>query len=1065
MTQHGYYRWPTIHSDAIIFVSEDDLWRVSSDGGRAERLTASLGTISHPLFSPDGTLVAFACRDEGVDEIYVMAADGGPAERLTYLGVNCMPVTWSQDGSAIVFVSGYGQPFRAPVLHSVPVAGGLTTPLGLGEAMSLSYGPNGGAVIGRNNNDPARWKRYRGGTAGDLWIDATGDGNFNRLITLKGNPVRPMWIGDRIYFLSDHEGIANLYSCTLAGEELKQQTFHRDYFARFPSSDGSRIVYQSGANLWVYNVAAATSTEVKIDYFGSRTQRNRKFVDAGDYLEQSSIHPTTSQLAVTARGRSFDLDAFQGAVHQHGVDDTTTRYKMTTWLHDGKGFLTVVDHDGVQRLQIHREDSLPVVLEKLDIGRPYSIEVNPTSNKVLIANHRNELLCVDLDDSSSLVVATSEYGATAGVKWSPDGRWAAYGHRTTAATVAITVWSVETGETHPITSPVLADFDPSWDPEGRYICFLANRDFMPVYDSLHFNLGFPRGCRPYLVTLQSKTLSPFVSMPEEEEKPHGAEQTGNVDTEKTQESAIKPIEIDFEDITSRVVPFPVPVGDYSQITALKTGAMWISQPIRSALDHGDDESGVLECFTYGGNKPEVLASGVKMVQVQQSGKLMLLRQGKGLRIVKAGQKLDEKAGDEPGRKSGLVDVGRIRILVDPPTEWRQMAREAWQLQKEYFWSEDMSGVDWDLVWNRYAPLLDRVGTRGEFSDLLWEMQGELGTSHAYEMGGDYRKEPHYPIGLLGATFKWDETNDTCVVDHVVQGTSGDTDFDSPLRAPGVDVRAGDVITAVNGAPVTRTQTPSRLLLNQAKNEVEITVVRDGDSRTVRVQTLRSESRALYREWVENNRQAVHARTNNRVGYLHIPDMGAYGFAEFHRLWMAESAYDGLIVDVRYNGGGHVSQLLLEKVARKPLGYDLQRWGKPESYPAYAIPGPVVAVTNQWAGSDGDIFSHSFKLMKIGPLLGKRTWGGVIGISPRNPLADGAVTTQPEFSFWFNDVGWGVENYGTDPDIDIDIAPQDYAAGKDPQLDHAIELANKQLEEIRSLRPTFGNRPRLTLPTG
>ncbi len=929
--------------------------------------------------------------------------------------------------------------------------------------MALSYGPNGGTVIGRNNNDPARWKRYRGGTAGDLWIDATGDGNFQRLITLKGNPVRPMWVGERIYFLSDHEGVANIYSCTLTGDDLKQQTFHREFFARFPSCDGSNIVYQSGANLWVYNIAAGSSNEVKVDFHSSRTQRNRKFVDAGDYLEQSSIHPTSSQIAVTARGRSFDLDSFQGAVHQHGVEDTSRRYKMTTWLHDGKGFLTVVDHDGIQRLQVHYNDKEAVLLDKLDIGRPYAIEVNPTCNKLLIANHRNELLCVDLDDASMQVVATSDYGATAGMEWSPDGRWAAYGHRTTAASVAIYVWNAETGQTQPITAPVLADYEPSWDPSGRYICFLANRDFMPVYDSLHFNLGFPRGCKPYLVTLKADTLSPFVSPPEDEEKPAAGEESGNADAEKAKEPSTKPVEVDFEGIDQRIVPFPVPVGDYSQITALKTGAMWISQPVRSALDHGDDESGTLECFTYGVNKPEALASGVTMVRVQQCGKMMLLRQGKGLRVVKAGQKLDEKAGDEPGRKSGLVDVGRIKLLVDPPTEWRQMAREAWQLQKEYFWSEDMSGVDWELVWNRYAPLIDRVGTRGEFSDLLWEMQGELGTSHAYEMGGDYRKEPQYPIGLLGASFKWDDATNNCVVEHVVHGTSGDADFDSPLRAPGVDVRSGDVISAVNGATVTKTHTPNRLLLNQAKNEVELTVVRDGNSRTVRVQTLRNETRALYREWVERNRQEVHRRSEGRVGYLHIPDMGAFGYAEFHRLWMAESAYDGLVVDVRYNGGGHVSQLLLEKVARKPLGYDLQRWGKPESFPAYAIPGPVIAVTNQWAGSDGDIFSHSFKLMKIGPLLGKRTWGGVIGISPRNPLADGAVTTQPEFSFWFNDVGWGVENYGTDPDVDIDITPQDYAAGRDPQLDYAIELAMKQLAAIPAIRPNFGDRPRLTLP--
>ena len=393
-----------------------------------------------------------------------------------------------------------------------------------------------------------------------------------------------------------------------------------------------------------------------------------------------------------------------------------------------------------------------------------------------------------------------------------------------------------------------------------------------------------------------------------------------------------------------------------------------------------------------------------------------------------------------------------------------MAREAWRLQRENFWTPNMSAVDWDAVWDRYAPLIDRVGTRGELSDLMWEMQGELGTSHAYEMGGDYRPEPAYPQGFLGADYAYDAEADCYALARIVQGTAGEPAADSPLNAPGVDVRPGDRLLAVNGRRVTGATLPQELLVHQAGAEVALTVRRGEEApRVVTVRARRSEALARYREWVEANRRKVLEATGGRVGYVHIPDMGARGFAEFHRLYLTEVARDGLVVDVRYNRGGHVSQLLIEKLARKRVGYDVSRWGKPDPYPLYSVAGPMVAVTNQWAGSDGDIFCHVFKLMKLGPLIGTRTWGGVIGIWPRHVLADGSVTTQPEFSFWFVDVAWGVENYGTDPDIEVDVAPQDYAAGRDPQLDRAIAEVLRLLEENPPAVPAFDERPVLTPP--
>jgi tricorn protease len=530
------------------------------------------------------------------------------------------------------------------------------------------------------------------------------------------------------------------------------------------------------------------------------------------------------------------------------------------------------------------------------------------------------------------------------------------------------------------------------------------------------------------------------------------------------------VAIDLDGIAGRVVAFPVPLGRYGQIAGLPGGkVLFTLYPVEGSLGRRwSDESepkGTLEMWDFDKQDKQTLVKGISGFTLSQDRKTILYRSGKRLRALKAGEKPDEKLEKEkPGRKSGWLDLKRVRVSVVPPAEWRQMYGEAWRLQRDHFWTEDMSQVDWEAVYERYLPVLERVGTRSEFSDLMWEMQGELGTSHAYEVGGDYRPKPDYGLGHLAAELKYDGRARGYRVTHVVRGDSWKPEADSPLAAPGIGVEPGDVLKAVDGQPLARDLPPDRLLVHRAGTQVLLTVARKGKTRRVSVKALKTEEPARYREWVESNRERVHGETEGRVGYVHIPDMGPRGFAEFHRLYLAEFDRDGLIVDVRYNGGGHVSQLLLEKLARRRVGYDLPRWGPAAPYPSYSVLGPIVAVTNEAAGSDGDIFSHCFKLMKLGTLVGKRTWGGVIGISPRRRFVDGGITTQPEYSFWFQDVGWGVENYGTDPDIEVDIPPQDYAAGRDTQLDFAVELILKQLAESPPQRPDFTGRPDLSLPT-
>ncbi len=1076
MSSPGYYRFPTVHDDQVVFTSEDDLWTVSSRGGTARRLTSGEGMVGYPRLSPDGSQIAFSGREEGHQEVYVMPAEGGPPRRVTYVGAPTIVVGWAPDGR-IVFGSSYRQPLsRLFSLFAVDPDGREPEALPHGPATHMSYGPDRERVIGRYGmvtREPAHWKRYRGGTAGDLWVDRDGSGEFERLIQIDGNLAFPLWVGARIYFTSDHEGIANLYSCTPDGHDLTRHTHHDAYYVRHPDTDGTRIVYHAGADLYVYDPSSDASERIEVDYPSPRTQRNRKFVEAKTYLANTTLHPKGHKLAINARGKAFSMGNWRGPVTQYG-DADGVRYRLAQWLHDGDRLVILSDAEGEEAIEIHPEGGLeePTRLADLDIGRPSSVQPSPTENKLALANHRNELVLVEVDANRATVLDRSDHGTIAGFDWSPDGRWIAYGFPETEQTTSIRLAEVTTGQTHRVTNPVLRDVGPKFDPDGQYLYFRSFREFDPVYDALHFELGFPRGARPYLVTLRSDVRHPFLPEPNTEDESPTTNDDAESSAEGPDDDAPKPVEIELDGIEDRVLAFPISPGRYPQLEAISGKVLYTSLPVDGSLNRQIFNAGeppakaTLHMFDLKTQQTETLIQGLTAFQISGDRQQLLYRAGNKLRVVKAGQKPDENAAKEPpGEKSGWIDLSRIKVSVTPPKEWAQMYTEAWRLQRDHFWNEEMSKVDWERVYQRYRPLLDRVATRGEFSDLMWEMQGELGTSHAYEIGGDYRPNPQYPLGFLGADIDYDESMGAWTISRIVRGDPWDEQAGSPLIRSGVNAREGETLLAINGRPLSRDTSPGELLVNQAGSEVSITLGDEsGQSpRTVSVKTLKSEASARYRDWVEANRSRIHNATGGRVGYIHVPDMGPTGFSEFHRSFLAEVERDGLIVDVRFNGGGHVSGLLLEKLARRRLAFVKTRWYGAEPWPDSSPAGPMVALTNEWAGSDGDIFSHGFKLLGLGPLIGKRTWGGVIGINPRQFLVDRGITTQPEFSFWFVDVGWAIENRGTDPDIEVEVRPQDYAAGADPQLDRGLQEIERILSERPPLKPDLSERPSRELP--
>ena len=1050
----GYYRFPAIHKDKILFISEDDLWITSIDNPKAIRLTNNNSEVSSPIFSPDGKTIAYIGTEDGGTEIYTMPSKGGKSKRLTYDGGFISQISlWK--GNKIYYSSTLSSTIgRVLDLRVVNEKGGHSTGLNFGMARTIDIS-NHGTIIGKNTAEPARWKRYRGGTAGEILIDSNNTGTFKKLLNLKSNIACPFWVDNRIYFISDHEGIGNIYSCNRSGSNIKKHTSHKNYYVRNASTDTNSIVYHSGADIYVLNLKNDNVNKIDIDYSSSKIQTSRKFVQTKKYLESCSLSSDKNFISVVSRGKSFVMGNWNGAVFQYGKSQGV-RYKHPIFYNDDKNLLLVSDSNNVERIEHHTIKSKSIKKTSLDFGRILSIKKSPKENIFTVINHKHELYIYDSKKETSKKVAHSKNDFI-DCNWSPDGRYIAFNCSVNSRCTVIKIYDLKTKKITDVTKPVNKDFSPVFDDKGKYLAFISIRTFKPLYDNIQFDLSFQKAEKPYIVTLNKDTKSPFVKNPENENK----KEEKNKGKKKDKDKDIK-VSIDFDGISDRIMEIPIDSERLFNNLSFSNNKLFY-------IVAGDDEesnSGTLKYYDLKETEEKVFMSNISDFDIY-SDKILTCDKNNNLRLTSYNAPPTKEALNLPGfnSKSGLINLNRIKLEIDPIEEWKQMYSEAWRLQRDYFWVSNMSGINWKKVYDRYFVLIDRIASRSEFSDLIWEMQGELGTSHCYEMGGDYKRRRNYHQASLGTDFEYDSSKKAYRIKKIFRGDYWENPK-SPFITPGLNIKEGFYIRKINGNRLSEKTTPGHFLVNQVNSEIEIEILNDKFKKpeNVTVKTISNQMHLQYRDWVESNKEYVHKKSKNKIGYIHIPDMGPFGFAEFHRHFLSEISYDGLVVDVRYNGGGHVSQLLLSKLARKRLGYDLTRWMGTEPYPVESPGGPMVAITNEFAGSDGDIFSHSWKMMGLGKLIGKRTWGGVIGIWPRNSLVDGTMTTQPEFSFWFKDVGWGVENYGAEVDIEVDNLPQDINKGIDKQLDKAIDLVKKDLSKKNSvLKPDFSNKPNLKLP--
>ncbi|MEV5378161.1 S41 family peptidase [Streptomyces nondiastaticus] len=1120
----SYLRFPHLHGDLFCFTAEDDLWLAplapGASGGRAWRLTVDRTRVGHPRFSPDGRHIAYTNWRSLDPEIHLAPVDGGPARRLTYWGSTDARVCgWAPSdrngGHDVLAVSSHGQPFSYfSWAYRVPTEGGPGLRLPWGPVSDIAIGEAGGEhrtllLAGKPPHEPASWKRYRGGATGRLWLLGAKE---RRLVPdLGGHIDSVMFVSGRIAFLSDHEGVGNLYSCLPDGSQLRRHTDHGDFYARHASTDGDRVVYQCAGELWLVEDLGPDGKprRLEVTLGGPRAGRRPYQVQAASNVDGVSVDTTGRASAVQVRGSLYWLTHRDGPARTI-ADTPGVRVRLPEMLGASGQVAYVTDAEGEDAIEIAQlpRAAGPAEPRRLGagrIGRVHETLASPDGERLALATHDGRLLLVNTSAEGTGSAESSEgkgsgeaadsgegtgpgpgpeAGAGSGngsgdgtgdgevselirsvngpvrdLAFSPDSEWLAWSHPGIGRSLRqIKIARLKDRLVVDVTNGRFEDEQPVFTRDGRYLAFLSWRGFDPVYDVHTGDLSFPLGCRPYLVPLSSATPSPFALSAE------GRPAAGGLDLEDT---GAGPTLIEVEGLESRVTPFPVAASKYSSLRPVSGGGLvWLRWPISGALGetfaNPADVSGkpTLEHFDLTKAKRTELTSSLDWFAVSGDGTRLVVNDEGDLRAV--------PATDTPDPESTVfIDMRRIKHDVDPAAEWRQAYEEAGRIVRAYFWEPGMCGIDWDAVLAQYRPLVDRVATPDDFADLLREVLGELGTSHAY-VAPARRNEgpPHYQraIGLLGANLTH-QKDGSWTVRRILPGDSSDSKARSPLAGSGI--REGAALTHVDGRPVDPVAGPYPLLAAAGGTTVELTFRApgaEGHARRVAVVPLVDERPLRYQDWVAKRRAVVRELSGGKCGYLHIPDMGGSGWAQFNRDLRMEMSRPALIVDVRGNAGGNISELVVEKLTRTIIGWDLTRDAQPVSYASNAPRGPVVAIADEMTSSDGDMITAAFKLQGIGPVVGLRTWGGVVGMTGRHRLGDGTAITVPMNAAWFDAYGWTIENRGVEPDVEIDRTPLDWAEGRHKQLDDAVQIALDLLDRHGAAQPPdYSGAPDLRRP--
>ncbi|HOX27037.1 MAG TPA: PDZ domain-containing protein [Candidatus Krumholzibacteria bacterium] len=1053
-------RLADISAEHIVFTYEGDLWLVDQAGGIPRRLTTGHGAEQDAKFSPDGRQLAFTGQYDGANDVYVMPALGGEPRRLTFHPGGDQVIDWHPDGKRILFRSARRSPLGDPEFYLVDAAGGLPEKVAVDRGALGSYSPDGTKLAyNRIPSENRTWKRYQGGMAQDVWLADFTTGAIVKATDWTGADNYPMWIGDRVYFNSDREdGTLNLYSLDPAHPDQPPARLTRfdDFDVKYPSAGPGRIVFQYQEQLHVLDLASGEVSPVHVDLRSDRVQMRPEYVRCEPKSGSFGLDPAGETLLLEARGEIVRVPVEEGP-WRNLTAASGSREKNAAWSPDGKEIAFVSDRTGQEQLYV-----MPAgggewrQLTDGAFGMMLPPVWSPDSKSILVGDKFMRLNLVDVASGKVRVIDQGEYDdawerwGILDYVWSPDSRWIAYTKNTANMHEVVTLHDTKAAKSYPVTDAMFTSWSPSFDPAGRYLWFLSNRTFEPIMDRIDQNHIFLDCARPYLALLQDGARSPFDPAVDDAAADGDGGDDGGDDADKDDDdddAEAAAVRVDPAGIADRVVAVKgCDAANWFRLEATAGGCLLLrrDEPVFLKYQHVDDRTTdqdlTLVSYSLEDEETEDLGDKVANYHLSADGETLVARAGAEYTVGAVGDPL--KDGD-------AVDLSDVRLEIVRDLEYRQIFDEAWRVQRDWFYDRGMHGEDWDAVRAKYAPLVAWCGHRDDLRYLIGEMIGELNIGHTYIFGGDYQGGPgRIGTGLLGCDLELDAKAGRYRIARILPGWGWSESLVSPLTAPGVGVREGEYLLAVDGVDLAAGVNPYSALVDKAGNVVELAIgPADGKgARTVKVETLRSESGLRYRAWVEGNRRKVEEMSGGKLGYLHLPDMSEPGLSEFAWYWYPQTEKQGLVIDERSNGGGFVADMIIDRLERDLWSLTIPREGKAGRNPERDFHGPLAVLISEETGSNGEFFAQAIKDLGLARLIGMRTWGGAIGIEPHQDLVDGGTTTPPQFGLYSATTGrWIIEGWGVEPDDVVQNLPADVVAGNDAQLKAAVDYLLGELE--------------------
>ena len=1043
----GYYRYPALHGGTVVFAAEGDLWTVGVDGGLARRLTTHPSEESHPAVSQDGSTLAFSAAYEGPREVYTMPLEGGLPERRTFDGEASHVVGWTPDGR-ILFRSLRPSTLPSAMLVAFDPATRSRSVLPLAEASEGSFDPAAGVLyFTRFSAQGSHTKRYKGGTAQSIWSFAPGAPEAVALTAgYAGTSRHPMWWNGEVHFVSDRDGTMNIWSMDPSGGGLRQRTFHDGWDVQSPALSEGRIVYRLGADLRLYDVESGLDREIPITLASDFDQLRENWIHKPmEYLTAAHISPEGDRVALTARGQVFVAPARQGrfveATRRPGV-----RYRQARFMPGGEHLMALSDESGEVELWRLPSDGIGEPKQWTSDGKVLRFDgvPSPDGRWIVTNDHDQELWLFNTETNRSSRIASSSSWGYGGIAWSPDSRWIAYAMPGGNTVFRIFLYDVSKGKTTAVTTDRYDSSSPSWSPDGRWIYFLSDRDFESIvpspWGSRQPEPFFDKMTRVYSIPLVAGLRSPF--QPDDELAPSEDEE----DKEEEEGDEDPPeVAVDLEGIAERILLVPVDRGNYSDLSM--NGERLFLVRSETSVERTKD----LLAVKIDNEDPEALsvARDIAAYEISSDGEKLLIRKKEALYVI------DADAGEDADLSEAAVDLSGWRFSIDPKEEFRQMFIESWRLERDYFYDRSMHDVDWPAMLDKYLPLVERVTTRGELSDLQAQMAGEISALHTYVYGGEHRKgeDDVFPASL-GAVLARDDEAGGYRVERIYRSDPDSPGARAPLAAPGVDVAEGDVIAAIDGKATLDAADPGLLLRNRSGRQVRLRIqpASGRGARDVIVTPISAagERDLRYDAWEVSRRDMTDSLGAGEIGYVHLRAMGREDIAEWYKQFYPVFDRKGIVIDVRHNDGGNIDSWILEKLMRRAWMFWQARVGEPYWNMHYAFRGHMAVLVDAWTTSDGEAFAEGFRRLGLGKVIGTRTWGGEIWLTSSNVLVDEGIVTAAEFGVYGPEGEWLIEGHGVDPDIVVDNLPHATYLGDDAQLRRAIEHLQGLIE--RDPRP-------------